>query len=198
MKTPPAAASPKPRRRAAPAPAAATARATVPATAPTTVPATAPPTGPPAAPPAAPTTSGTATRTAPRATPQGTAADAPPIGAALPVRVGNSAQRLPLPHERDQGHAQVAAEPDARIAQAHHDLRHGQVDTDLRATPGLDAARRAGMVASGGTSAAAAALETPAQGPRKAAVAPRRRRAAGVSHDAAPRADAHGAAGGKR
>lgn len=48
----------------------------------------------------------------------------------------------PLPHERDQMSGTTAAEVDPRIARAHADLEAGQVDTDLRTTPGLDAAAR--------------------------------------------------------
>ncbi|MDH0866089.1 hypothetical protein [Mitsuaria sp. GD03876] len=57
-----------------------------------------------------------------------------------------------LPHERDQsvggdstgGHGTGAAGENQRevIGQAREDLAQGQVDTDLRGTPGLDAERR--------------------------------------------------------
>ena len=57
-----------------------------------------------------------------------------------------------LPHERDQstggdstgGMGSGAAGEDQRavIGQAHEDLKQGQVDTDLRSTPGLDAQQR--------------------------------------------------------
>lgn len=55
---------------------------------------------------------------------------------------------LPLPHERDEaaGQGHVAPGPDPLIRQAGQDLASGQVDTDMRATPGLDAERRRGMV----------------------------------------------------
>ena len=53
---------------------------------------------------------------------------------------------MPLPHERDQGLAQVAVTPDPVMLQALHDLDAGQVDTDMRATPGLDAERRNDLV----------------------------------------------------
>ncbi len=53
---------------------------------------------------------------------------------------------LALPHERDQSAGQVAAEPDPVIRQAKRDLDGGQVDTDLRGTPGVDAARRERIV----------------------------------------------------
>lgn len=53
---------------------------------------------------------------------------------------------LRLPHERDQSTDAVAPEPQDVILQAKKDLDAGQVDTDLRATPGLDAAQREAMV----------------------------------------------------
>jgi hypothetical protein len=40
----------------------------------------------------------------------------------------------------------VARKPDPVIEQAAKDLAAGQVDTDMRATPGLDADRRHDMV----------------------------------------------------
>ena len=49
---------------------------------------------------------------------------------------------LPLPHERDTSVGHVDPEPRPRIRQASRDLKEGQVDTDLRSTPGLDAQRR--------------------------------------------------------
>lgn len=51
-------------------------------------------------------------------------------------------EALELPHERDEGLQATKAEPDPVIEQAGRDLAAGQVDTDLRATPGLDAQRR--------------------------------------------------------
>ncbi|WP_157522083.1 hypothetical protein [Mitsuaria sp. 7] len=64
-----------------------------------------------------------------------------------------------LPHERDQstggdstgGMGSGAAGEDQRavIGQAHEDLKQGQVDTDLRSTPGLDAERRDQLVKDG-------------------------------------------------
>ena len=53
---------------------------------------------------------------------------------------------LPLPHERDESPGNTATQPDPVIVQAKRDLDRGLVDTDLRATPGLDAARRKGLV----------------------------------------------------
>ena len=54
---------------------------------------------------------------------------------------------LPMPHERDQGASPATGHAgpgptDPVIEQAHRDLAAGQVDTDLRAQPGLDAERR--------------------------------------------------------
>lgn len=53
---------------------------------------------------------------------------------------------LALPHERDESPDATAAQPDPVIEQAARDLDAGLVDTDMRATPGLDAARRARLV----------------------------------------------------
>ncbi len=63
---------------------------------------------------------------------------------------------LQLPHERDQstgsdatGGMGTGAAGDRQrevLQQAHQDLKDGQVDTDLRATPGLDAQQRIGLV----------------------------------------------------
>ena len=48
-----------------------------------------------------------------------------------------------LPHERALVPADAAEHrPDPLIEQAHRDIERGLVDTDLRATPGLDAGRR--------------------------------------------------------
>ncbi len=55
-------------------------------------------------------------------------------------------ESLALPHERDQSAGAVAEKPDAVIRQAQRDLDAGQVDTDMRATPGLDAQRRLRLV----------------------------------------------------
>ncbi|KQV52989.1 hypothetical protein ASC95_09425 [Pelomonas sp. Root1217] len=54
-----------------------------------------------------------------------------------------------LPHDRDQQAAATNPAPDPHIDRAARDLKQGQVDTDLRATPGLDAERRGGMVKGG-------------------------------------------------
>ena len=53
---------------------------------------------------------------------------------------------LPLPHERDEATGQTAQAPDPVIEQARRDIESGQVDTDMHATPGLDAARREALV----------------------------------------------------
>ena len=54
-----------------------------------------------------------------------------------------------LPHDRDQQVVATDAEPNAHIDRAARDLQQGQVDTDLRATPGLDADRRGALVKGG-------------------------------------------------
>ena len=54
-----------------------------------------------------------------------------------------------LPHERDQQNRATNPEPDVKIDQAAQDLAQGQVDTDLRATPGLDAELRGDLVKGG-------------------------------------------------
>jgi hypothetical protein len=57
-----------------------------------------------------------------------------------------SGAELPLPHERDESPHASAPQPDPAIRQAGKDLAAGQVDTDMRATPGLDAQRRERLV----------------------------------------------------
>jgi hypothetical protein len=57
---------------------------------------------------------------------------------------------LPLAHERDESTQSVAAKPDPVMVQAHRDLQAGLVDTDMHATPGLDAQRRAALVPGAG------------------------------------------------
>ena len=59
---------------------------------------------------------------------------------------GSPITRLPLPHERDELTPAAATVPDPLIAQAKRDLDAGQVDTDMHATAGLDAAMRAKLV----------------------------------------------------
>lgn len=57
---------------------------------------------------------------------------------------------LPLPHERDESTQSVTPTPDPVMVQAHRDIEAGLVDTDMRATPGLDAQRRAELVPGSG------------------------------------------------
>lgn len=67
----------------------------------------------------------------------------PPRGAKAPL----SAPGLALPHERDESaRAVTAAKPDPVMVQAHRDIEAGLVDTDMRATAGMDAALRARLV----------------------------------------------------
>ena len=53
-------------------------------------------------------------------------------------------------HEMDEPTHDTATAPDPVIAQAKRDIDAGQVDTDMRATPGLDATRRARLVPGAG------------------------------------------------
>ena len=57
---------------------------------------------------------------------------------------------MPLPHERDESAPATAVDPDPAVAQAKRDIDAGLVDTDMRATPGLDAGRRARLVPGAG------------------------------------------------
>lgn len=66
----------------------------------------------------------------------------PPRGAKPPTLNPD----LPLPHERDQSTDATAKAPDPQMVQAQRDIDAGLVDTDMRATPGLDAKRRARLV----------------------------------------------------
>ena len=70
--------------------------------------------------------------------------DSPPMVPGSPPLT--PAPELPLPHERDQSPGSVAGPPDPMIEQAKRDIDAGMVDTDMRATPGLDAQRRAKLV----------------------------------------------------
>ena len=74
----------------------------------------------------------------------------PPIAPGAESSAGTeSGTELPMPHERDES-ADTAAEPDPAMRQAHDDLAAGQVDTDMRGTPGLDAQRRERLVPGAG------------------------------------------------
>jgi hypothetical protein len=66
----------------------------------------------------------------------------PPRGAKPPTLPSD----LPLPHERDPSVGATADAPDPQMVQAQRDIDAGLVDTDMRATPGLDAKRRARLV----------------------------------------------------
>lgn len=57
---------------------------------------------------------------------------------------------LPLPHERDESTGHTDATPRKVMVQAKRDLDAGLVDTDMRATPGLDAQRRDELVPGAG------------------------------------------------
>lgn len=60
------------------------------------------------------------------------------------ARVINKSLRLP--HERDQSTDAVSPAPQEVMIQAKKDIDAGLVDTDMRATPGLDAEQREAMV----------------------------------------------------
>lgn len=64
----------------------------------------------------------------------------PPIAQGSPG--GSEAADVALPHERDESLGATDPTPQPEITQAYEDLKAGLVDTDLRATPGLDAQRR--------------------------------------------------------
>jgi hypothetical protein len=66
-----------------------------------------------------------------------------------PVQAPRVKPKLKLPHERDESVGAAGEAPRKVIEQAHRDLEAGQVDTDMRATPGLDAQRRRKLVKSG-------------------------------------------------
>lgn len=51
-------------------------------------------------------------------------------------------EHLQLPHERDENAEMTDGKVRPEIEQASRDLENGLVDTDMRATPGLDAAQR--------------------------------------------------------
>lgn len=53
---------------------------------------------------------------------------------------------LPLPHERDESTGSADDPPRELMKQAARDIQRGLVDTDMRATPGLDAERRRALV----------------------------------------------------
>lgn len=66
----------------------------------------------------------------------------PPRGA----KASRSAAGLALPHERDESTDTTAEAPDPLMVQAKRDIDAGLVDTDMHATPGLDAQLRARLV----------------------------------------------------
>lgn len=62
------------------------------------------------------------------------------------AKAPRSAPGLPLPHERDESSNPAAVATDPVIAQAKRDIDTGMVDTDMRATAGLDATLRDRLV----------------------------------------------------
>ncbi len=63
-----------------------------------------------------------------------------------PGRAPLARPKLKLPHERDESVGAAGQAPRKVMEQARRDLEAGQVDTDMRATPGLDAQRRRSLV----------------------------------------------------
>lgn len=98
--------------------------------------------------PSSPSTAGTSDK--------GRLLDKPPVAPGERHPDPQAASDVQLPHERDQstgpdstGGMGTGAAGDRQrevLQQAHQDLKDGQVDTDLRATPGLDAEQRKGLV----------------------------------------------------
>ena len=84
-----------------------------------------------------------------------------PLGAPAPP----PQQHLPLPRERDEARGGTARPPDDVIRQAQRDIDRALVDTDLRATPGLDAERRKALVQSPETNVQAAEVPVPEDPP---------------------------------
>lgn len=90
----------------------------------------------------------------------------PPRPAAWPApRPSRRAQAAPrpalaLPHEADETIHATAPEPDRVIVQAQRDIESGMVDTDMHATPGLDAELRARLVPGAGGKPLAVVLPT--------------------------------------
>lgn len=76
-------------------------------------------------------------------------ANTPPHPAETTQRGAVEPKGPSLPHERDQQTDATHPKPDRDIDRASRDLKQGQVDTDLRATPGLDAERRGDLVDGG-------------------------------------------------
>jgi hypothetical protein len=72
-----------------------------------------------------------------------------PVGRQLPTPPRNLKTPPPAPRppdRRGEPVADTAGAPDPVIVQAKRDIDAGMVDTDMRATPGLDAALRAQLV----------------------------------------------------
>jgi hypothetical protein len=74
--------------------------------------------------------------------PDGRQVTIPPCGAQAPHSIAG----LALMHESDQSTKTTAEVPDPVMAQAKRDIDAGLVNTDMRATPGLDAQLRAHLV----------------------------------------------------
>jgi hypothetical protein len=62
------------------------------------------------------------------------------------VKLPGPKEDLALPLDRDESPDAPAPQTDPVIEQAQRDIEAGLVDTDMRATPGLDAERRERLV----------------------------------------------------
>jgi hypothetical protein len=81
-------------------------------------------------------------------------------------------EHLQLPHERDQSAHMTDDKPRRVMKQAAQDIENGLVDTDMRATPGLDAQQRAQDVPGpGGGLGDGAGNKEEASGPSDAPIA---------------------------
>ena len=84
----------------------------------------------------------------PRRKPRRTKAPTPKPQAGGPPPARDDGSQALVPHERDQSPGYTDSKPPEVIRQAKDDLDQGLVDSDLRATPGLDADRRKDLLKS--------------------------------------------------
>ena len=82
----------------------------------------------------------------PRAAPAATLARSTAVKPGAGQQLAPNGPGLALPHERDETSRATADAVDPVIAQAKRDIDAGLVDTDMRATAGLDAELRAKLV----------------------------------------------------
>jgi hypothetical protein len=72
--------------------------------------------------------------------------DDPQVASPRDTKAPRSGGGLALPHERDEAPQARSGSPDSAVAQAKRDIDAGMVDTDMWATPGLDAELRERLV----------------------------------------------------